>query len=485
MRRSVTGVALAATVLCASCTDSPSVTPSAAPSSAAPAAPAVDYTAWQAGKSTLVADQLYPEHGNAGLDVLQYDLKLDWDPAEKVLTGTATLRIRPTAAAGEIKLDFATLTVDKVTVDDKPATGTLAEEKLTVPATLVADQPVTLVVDYHGAPKQVAFPSHRSDAKEGNGLRPATDGGAWTMQEPWGAMTWYPANELVSDKALYDIAVTVPKGWVAAAGGTPGPVEGNTYRYTSAVPTAAYLTTLAVDKYQKVEQAGPHGIKLTYFVVPKTDAKILPSLKKSPQMLTWLESMLGPFPFETGGALLNGSISAMETQQMVSIGRSVAGKWTKEDQAYFEEVLIHEYAHQWFGDTVTPSTWTDLWLNEGFAQYIQYLWEQKVQKFSDADLERFLRQRDAELRKKVGPPGKPDAAEFAESNVYICGAAMLKELNDALGDTKFFALMKAWVAEHKNTNQDRAAFIAFVDQNTGKDFSKLINNWLDSKITPK
>ncbi len=475
MRRPLTGVALAATVLCASCTDSPSVTPSAAPVVDA------DYTS---GKSATVADELYPEHGNPGLDVLHYDLKLDWDPAGKVLTGTATLRIRPTAAASEIKLDFANLAVDKVTVDGEPATGTLAQQKLTVPAELAADRPVTLVVDYHGTPEQVTFPSHRGDTEEGVGLRPARNGGVWTMQEPWGAMTWYPANELVSDKALYDIAVTVPDGWAAAANGTPGPVEGNTYRYASDVPTAAYLTTLAVDKYHKVEQAGPHGVKLTYWVLPKTDDKLLPVIKKSPRLLTWLEERIGPYPFETAGVLLNGSVSAMETQQMLSVGRSLAGKWTQEDRDYFEEVLVHEYAHQWFGDTVTPRTWTDLWLNEGFAQYMQYLYQQKVKKFSDADLERFLRRRDAELRRTVGPPGRPKAANFAESNVYVCGAAMLKELNDALGDAKFFALLTAWVAEHKNTSQDRAAFIAFVERNTGRDFSKLINTWLDSPGTP-
>ncbi|BCY14624.1 M1 family metallopeptidase [Actinoplanes sp. L3-i22] len=481
MFRSLAGVALTATVLCAGCTDTPAppaANPSAAPSDAAPA---VDYTAWSAGRSTPVADKLYPEHGNAGLDVLRYDLKLDWQPTTKQLSGTATLRIRPAAAAGAITLDFANLTVDKVTVDDRPATGTVAEEKLTVPAELVADRPVTLVVDYHGTPKQVKFPSHRSDAKEGLGLRPTATGGLWTMQEPWGAMTWYPANELVSDKALYDIKVTVPAGWAAVASGTPGPAEGE---FSSSVPVAAYLTTLAVDRYTKVTQAGPHGVQLNYWVLPKADDKVLTSLKKSPQILTWLESMLGAYPFETGGALLNGSVSAMETQQMLSIGRSLAGKWSKDDQAYFEEVLVHEYAHQWFGDAVTPSTWTDLWLNEGFAQYLQFLWEQKVQKFSDADLERFLRKRDAELRKSVGPPGRPKAANFAESNVYICGAAMLKELNDALGDKKFFALMTAWVAEHRDTNQDRAAFIAFVQKNTGKDFSKLINTWLDSPKTP-
>jgi aminopeptidase N len=73
---------------------------------------------------------------------------------------------------------------------------------------------------------------------------------------------------------------------------------------------------------------------------------------------------------------------------------------------------------------------------------------------------------------------------FAESNVYVCPAAMLKELNDALGDKKFFALLTAWAAEHKDTNQDRAAFIAFVRQNTGKDYRKLIDTWLDSPKTP-
>ncbi|GIF03025.1 M1 family metallopeptidase [Actinoplanes siamensis] len=482
MFRSLAGVALATAVLCAGCTDT---TEPVSPSGAAPsAAPAVDYTAWQGGRSTPIADRLYPEHGNAGLDVLQYDLKLDWKPTTKIFTGTATLRIRPTAASSEIKLDFANLSVDKVTVDGAPATGTLAGQKLTVPAGLVADRPVTLVVDYHGTPKQVSYPSHRSDAKEGVGLRPTKTGGLWTMQEPWGAMTWYPANELVSDKAMYDIAVTVPKGWAAVASGTPGPVEGNTYRYTSAVPTAAYLTTLAVDKFHEVTQTGPHGLKLSYWVLPKTDDKLLPVLKKSPALISWLEANLGPYPFETAGALVNGSVSAMETQQMLSLGRPT-GKWAKADQDWFEETLVHEYAHQWFGDTVTPSSWTDLWLNEGFAQYMQYLYEQKLYKFSDADLERFIRKRDAELRKSVGPPGKPKAANFAESNVYVCGAGMLKELNDALGDKKFFALMKAWVAEHRNTNQDRAAFVAFVQEKTGKDYSRLINAWLDSKSTPK
>ncbi|GAA2911613.1 metallopeptidase [Actinoplanes cyaneus] len=413
---------------------------------------------------------LYPEHGNPGLDVLHHTLRLDWKPDQKLLSGTAVARIRPVVPATEISLDFTGLTVDTVTVDGRPATGTVRNGKLTVPATLVPDQPVTLAVGYHGVPEQISRPSRRGDAKEGVGLRPAANGGAWTMQEPWGAMTWYPANELISDKALYDITVTVPPGWTAVTN-------------DSAAPMPAYLVTLAIDHYTPVRDTGPHGLPLTYWVVPGADDKLLPVLRKSPELLTWLESLLGPYPFETAGAVVNGSVSAMETQQLVSMGRPLS--WSVLEQKRYEDTLLHEYAHQWFGDAVTPTTWADLWLNEGFAQYLEYKYQQKKRGYDDATLEQVLRSYDARLRRELGPPGKPSPADFAGSNVYQCGAAMLKELNDALGDDRFWSLMRAWVAGHRYTNQDRAAFIAFVTAHTGEDHSKLINAWLDSPTTPE
>jgi aminopeptidase N len=174
----------------------------------------------------------------------------------------------------------------------------------------------------------------------------------------------------------------------------------------------------------------------------------------------------------------------METQQMVTLGDRIFKKWDKTEISYFEEDILHEYAHQWFGDTVTPSTWTDLWLNEGWAQYSQFLWEQHTQHFSDAQLEAFLRHFDAVNRKKLGPPGKPRAADFAENNVYLCPATMLKELQDKLGKRKFFEVATGWVQGRRYTTQNRASFIAFVDQQTGKDYTKLIDKWLDSKTTP-
>jgi aminopeptidase N len=453
-----------------------------ATSSASASAAAVDYSAWDAGRSTPVADPIYPKRGNPAIDVLHYGLELGWEPKSKTLTGTATLRVRPTADAAELKLDFMPYTVDGVTVDGAAATGSVAGEKLTVPATLVKDRPITLVVRYHGTPRSTPMPSKRSDS-EPLGLTVTRDGSLWTMQEPYGAFTWYPVNDQPSDEAMYDIAVTAPAGWSAIASGTPAGQEGTTFRYRSADPVASYLTTLAVGPYRKETAKGPRGIPLTYWYRDATDKGLLPSLRKSPAFLTWLEKHFGPYPFPSGGIVIVDSRSGMETQQMITIGGS-AGKLSAEQRGNYELDLLHEYAHQWFGDSVTPTTWKDLWLNEGWATYAQFLYQQDRDGISDSSLEAFLRQSDARLRAQLGPPGNPSPAHFAESNVYFCPATMLHELHDALGDTKFFALASAWVQENRNTQQDRASFIAFVNKHTRRDFTKLINTWLDAKTTP-
>ncbi|WP_238006644.1 M1 family metallopeptidase [Dactylosporangium sp. AC04546] len=486
MRRSLISGVLVAALLTAACTDSepkPAPSGSAAPS-AAPSPTGPDYTAWRGGTSTPVADPMYPQYGNPAIDVLHYGLVLDWKPDTKTLTGTATLRLRAAAAVSDVKLDFSkAYTIDGVTLNGTPAGGTVADTKLTVTGALAKDAFATLVVKYHGTPTTVPMPSHRTDA-EPLGLTVTKDGGLWTMQEPYGASTWYPANDQPSDKALYDIAVTVPDGWSAIASGTAQVPDGNTFKYSSTAPVASYLTTLAVGKYQKETAAGPHGIPLTYWYRAGADDKALPYLRKSPQYLTWLEQHFGPYPFDSGGVLMVPSESGMETQQMITMGLPDYGS----DAAFktgFDADLLHEYAHQWFGDAVTPTNWNDLWLNEGWATYAQHLYTNERDKVTAKAWEEWARGVDARLRQRLGPPGKPKADSFAESNVYICPALMLHQIHEQIGDAAFFALATDWAQKHRDTTQDRASFIAFVNQHTGKDFTSLINTWLDSPTTPK
>ncbi|WP_027343765.1 M1 family metallopeptidase [Hamadaea tsunoensis] len=461
----------------AGCTATPAPVPTPAPVTSAASSPsaaaALDYGAFAAGRSQPVKDTVYPKHGNPGLDVLHYGLDLDWSPATRKLTGTATVQVRGAVALSSIQLDFSSAyAIQGVTVDGYPAEADDSADKLTIHKGLDADAYATLVVKYAGTPKPTPMPSHRSDA-EPLGLTMTADGSLWTMQEPFGAFTWYPANDQPSDKALYDIDVTVPAGWTAIAGGTPRPRTGDTFHFTSEHPVASYLTTLAVGKYQQETAKGPHGIPLTYWYRPGKDDAAMKIVRKSPQYLSWLEQHFGAYPFATGGVLLVPSASGMETQQMITMGT----KFEAGD-------LLHEYSHHWFGDTVGPTTWSDVWLNEGWAMYAQLLWQAEQEHITDAQLTTWLRATDAKLRKSVGPPGKPPADSFAEGNVYICPAAMLHTIHRQIGDQAFFSLAKDWAQQHRDGTADRAMFIAFVNQHTGRDFTKLITTWLDSPTTP-
>ena len=467
------------------CTSKPkpkAATPSPT-ASASTSAPAIDYSAWQAGKSSPVTDPMYPKYGNANVDVLHYGLELTWVAESKTLTGQATIQLRAAAQLTSIALDFsAAYAIDSTTVDGTAATGSVADGKLTVPATLAKDADATLVVKYHGTPKTVPMPSHRGDV-EPLGLTVTADGELWTMQEPYGSATWYPSNDQPSDKALYDIAVTVPAGWAGIASGTPKGQEGNTFRYTSTDPVSSYLTTLAVGKYKQETVTGPHGLPISYWFHPGADDAMMKLVRKSPDRIAWLEQRFGPYPFPTAGVVLVPSESGMETQQMVTLGNKLL---TRGGQANtVDGAVLHEYAHQWFGDTVTPSQWKDLWLNEGWATYIEALYTNERDKVSADRWEQWARQTDARLRSTLGPPGSPKADNFAENNVYYCPALMLHQIHKQLGDDAFFALGRDWAQQHKNSSQDRAGFIAFVNQHTGKDFTALINTWLDSPTTPK
>ncbi|GIF98288.1 M1 family metallopeptidase [Catellatospora citrea] len=461
---------------------------SSTPDTAASPAPATssggltgEYASYAAGLSRPVVDSQYPQHGTDAVDVLHYGLELAWSPTARVLTGTATLHIRPTRDAASVSLDFKPYTITSLTVGGQPATGAVTKEKLVVQTPVKADVPFTLVVGYQGKPSTTPWPTTTRGDNHPLGLTVSADGGLWTMQEPFGAFTWYPANDHPSDEALYDIAVTAPPGWSAIASGTPQGQQGDTFRYRSTVPVASYLTTLAVGKYEKATGTGPHGLPITYWY-HADEASYLPMMQKTAEHLQWLEKHFGPYPFDSAGVVMVESPSAMETQQMVTMGE----RFGQMGPRSFDGTLLHEWAHHWFGDAVTPADWSDFWLNEGWALYAQRLYEAETYPGEMSPAERIAQNRelDGTYRKQYGPPGKPNAAEFGNTCMYTCVAGMLRQLHQALGDDRFFALARGWVQDNLHTQQNRASFTAYVNRKTGHDFTALLDAWLDSPTTP-
>lgn len=435
-----------------------------------------------AAESTPVEDPYYPDMSNPEVDALHYNLALRWDGSR--LTGRATILLRSIGSTGTLRLDLSPdLRVSATTVDGAAVPHRQTGGGIVMTAGRLPDgSRHTVVIDYAGSPLPVSAPSGRSDMQDGLGWSLDDDGNVYTFQEPYGASTWYPVNDHPSDKALYDVQVTVPRGQTAVVNGAlqstePAGPDATIWRWHLAEPAASYLTTIAIGPYTAVHQTLPGGTPATYWLLPQ-DRGLAGTLRsQTPEAFRWLQQHAGPYPFATFGVVVVGGNSGMETQTMVTLSR---GAFDRRDA-----VLEHEIAHQWFGDAVTPTDWQGLWLNEGWAMYLQQAFERDTGRYEYGGGIGEWRPLDDAARARSGPPGdfQPDA--FGDVNVYLGPAMMLDAIRQRVGDADFVALTKAWVRDHDNGNVDRAEFVRWLSAFTGEDFTALVDSWLDSPSTPR
>lgn len=427
--------------------------------------------------SAGLRDPYFPKAGNGGYDVTHYDLTLDVDPAAHRIRGTAVITARATQDLSAFNLDLAGLTVESARVEGRPAAFNRAARELTlrpdaeVESRLRRGRTFRTVVRYSGSPLILTDPD---GSKEG-WLRTAD--GSVALGEPVGAMTWFPGNNHPSDKATYDLTVTVPEGLTAVSNGeltsrrVSGGASGRTsaYHWHTAEPMATYLATLAIGRFDTKASTTSDGIKVFTAVDPKVAAASARTLARIPEIVQWEAARFGPYPFSSTGAIVDRSHDsgyALETQDRPYFpGPPTAG------------ILVHEMSHQWFGDSVTPASWRDMWLNEGFATYAEWLWEADKEgvpvrdsfdaAFADDDNWAFP------------PADPPTAADISQAPVYGRGAMVIHKIRQAVDDDRrFFALVAGWTKAHRHGNASTADFTAYVEKATGQDLTDLWKTWL-------
>ncbi|MEU1053095.1 M1 family metallopeptidase [Streptomyces sp. NPDC005876] len=425
-----------------------------------------------------VRDPYFPKAGNDGYDVGHYALDLAYEPGPHRLTGTATLTARATEDLSAFNLDLKGLTVTEVTVGGRPARFHRAGQELTVrpPEELAEGTAFRVAVRYSGAPETITDP----DGSEEGWLRTAD--GALALGQPTGSMAWFPGNHHPSDKASYDLSVTVPAGLAAVSNGEPAgrtTAKGRTtYRWRTAEPMASYLATVAIGRWQIRSTATPDGLPVHTAVDPRQAAASAEPLRRLPEVLDWARDLFGPYPFSSAGAIVDRPEDvgyALETQN-----RPVF------PGAPDVILLVHELAHQWYGDSVTPKTWRDMWLSEGFATYAEWLWQERhggdsAQRTFDALYEGryFAGAAENEAVWEFPPAEPPDAARLSAAPVYQRGAMVLHKIRQRIGDTAFRSLLRDWAAEHRHGNADTDDFTAYVERRApGEDFTSLWADWL-------
>ena len=419
-----------------------------------------------------VRDPYFPKAGNGGYDVTHYALTLDYTPRTRHLTGKAVITARATKDLTAFDLDLAGLDVDSVTVEGKPARWNRAGQELTVrPHDDLGDgETFSTTVRYSGTPKTLTD----VDGSE-EGWLPTADG-ALGLGEPVGSMAWFPGNHHPSDKAAYDITVTVPKDLKAVSNGelTGQSTKGGrtTYSWHTAQPMASYVATVAIGHYDITRTTGPHGLPILTAVDPtqaKASAKVL---AKIPEIIDWEETNFGPYPFSSTGAIVDrpGDAGyALETQTKPVFPADQLDTNT----------LVHELAHQWYGDSVTPKSWRDMWLNEGFATYAEWLYaEDHGDKSAQQTFTELYEGDDEDIW--AFPPAKPSsAAHISDSPVYERGAMVLQKIRQKVGDDTFYDIIQGWAAAHRYGTADTADFTAYVEKKApDKDFGEIWKDWL-------
>jgi aminopeptidase N len=447
------------------------------PSQRAAAAPSTRPADFRPGADGA-GDPYFPAYGNGGYDVAGYDLDLRYDPKSGELGGTATITATATQDLSAFDLDLAHLTAKSVQVDGVRATARADGNELVVTpaAGIVRGAAFTVLVDYGGKPGRLT----NDTLGEGGWLRTAD--GAVALGQPESASTWYPVNDHPSDKATFTLAMTVPDGFEVLSIGVPGPRQTTggwtTWRWAESKPLASYLSTVAIGQYRITTST--HRGKPMVTAVPESmpaDGAAAKSLARTGEIADFLAAAFGPYPFDSYGGFVVADDRigyALETQSRPAYGASFFGGGEN------PVVVAHEIAHQWFGDSVGLERWRDIWLNEGFATYAEWLWEEhdggpSVQRSFDRTYVAF------DWKQRTGDPG---VARLFGDGVYQRGGMTVYALRRTIGDEAFATLLTTWTSEHRDGNANTDDLIALAERLAGRDLDAFFRAWLYGTTKP-
>jgi aminopeptidase N len=423
-------------------------------------------------------DPYTPQSGDVSFGVEAYDLRLTYRVRTNRLEGVALIRAEAAASLGAFSLDLVGLRASRVLVDGAPARYRQGPRKLRIvpPRAIAAGEQFTVEVTYAGAP------APRRSRWGTIGWEELTDG-ALVASQPVGAPTWFPCNDRPDDRARYRIAVTTDDGYEIAATGTPSaPVRKSrmvTTVFETETPTATYLAAVHIGRYRTDMLSGTRGGPAVRVVAPPARrAAANRAFADVPRMLQTFARAFGPYPQDECTLVVTDDVLEIPLEAQ---GLAVFGANHLAPAA--QRLVAHELAHQWFGNSVGLARWQDIWLNEGFACYAEWLWSEAA---GEADADTLAAAHHARLSAEPQELvlSDPGPARMFDDLVYKRGALALHALRGHMGDAPFFELLRAWTATHRHGLVTTDEFRGLVARLAGDDGSLLLSAWIDRAPLP-
>ncbi|HEV2798754.1 MAG TPA: M1 family metallopeptidase [Nocardioides sp.] len=427
-----------------------------------------------------IGDPYWPLDGNGGIDVTSYEIRNRYAFLSKNLSGRTRVELRATADLSSFSLDFL-LDVSKVTVDGRPArfvkTDGDHELRITPSQPLAAGSAHAVVVTYDD------YPADHSYAGETNWLADRRE--VVTMNEPHMAPWWFPSNDHPQDKARVDVRIRVPNGReVISNGELKGRRVGKrstTWHWRADEPMVPYLAFFAAGDFtiaRGVHRGLPWLVAVSQRLSQGDEDASMRLMRRTPKVVAGLEKDLGDYPFSVVGGLTTSLNTGFALENQTRPTYPAVG-------SSYTSLVVHELAHQWFGDDVAVHQWRDIWLNEGFATFMEWRWSETHGGRSAA---RILR----DYYDNVGAQSDfwqvlvadPGAADIFDDAVYGRGAMTLQALRNRVGDRDFWRILRSWIREQDGGNGSSEEFEALAARVSGVDLSGFFTAWLRTPAKP-